>query len=237
VVARFLGKTLLTGKDVAGRFLEERGAHVLKALVGHDLLSAERKGSNADFQVRGDFAVVITCNSRLRVKLDGDADAWRRRLLIVPYERPKPERPEREFATRLLVEEGPGILRWMVDGARAHLADLADCGDYKLTARQQRRVDTLLAESDSVREFVRCRVEACTGADVTVSELLEAYSSYCDLKGWEALPVRRVEKALPDAMQELRRAARRHGIERGGTARRGFANVRLIPAAEEPGVL
>ena len=70
-IARFVGKTLLCGKDVPGRFLEEDGAHALKALVGHDLLDGERKGSNASFPVRGDFSVIISCNSRLRVKLDG----------------------------------------------------------------------------------------------------------------------------------------------------------------------
>lgn len=232
-VARFIGKLLLTGKDVAGRFLETPGAHVLKALVGHDLLDAERKGSNTSFQVRGDFGVVITCNSRLRVKLDGDADAWRRRLLIVKYERPKPEHPERDFAQRLLAEEGPGILRWMVDGARAHLVELARGGDYELTAHQRLRIDALLAESDSVREFIRRRVEAHAGADVTVYELVEAYATFCDAMGWEQLPTRKVENELPDAMQEIRRAARRNGIDRGGSAKRGFANVRLIPLAEE----
>jgi P4 family phage/plasmid primase-like protien len=233
--ARFIGKQLLTGKDVRGRFLEEEGAHKLKALVGHDLLDTECKGSRADFKVRGDFSVVITCNSRLRVKLDGDADAWRRRLLIVKYERPKPEQPERDFALHLLAEEGPGILRWMVEGARAHLAELKECGDYRLSDRQGQRVNALLAESDSVREFIRQRVEACSGADVAVYELVEAYAAFCDAMGWEPLSSRRVENALADAMQELRRAARRNGIMRGGSAKRGFENVRLIPApiAEE----
>ena len=127
-----------------GRFLETPGAHVLKALVGHDLLDAERKGINGGIPVRGDFGVVITCNSRLRVRLDGDAEAWRRRLLIVRYERPRPERPERDFAGRLLAEEGPGILRWMVDGARAHLTELETTGEFALTPRQRARVDALL---------------------------------------------------------------------------------------------
>ena len=231
--ARFLGKQLLTGKDVQGRFLEEKGAHKLKALVGHDLLDTECKGSRDDFKLRGNFAVVITCNSRLRVRLDGDADAWRRRLLIVRYERPKPERPERDFAGRLLAEEGPGILRWMVDGARAHLAELAERGDYHLTPRQRSRVDALLAESDSVREFIRQRTEPCDGADVTVYELVEAYATYCDAMGWEQMPTRRVENELPDAMQEIRRAARRNGVEREGKARRGFAGVRLKECARE----
>ena len=230
-IARFIGKTLLTGKDVEGRFLEAEGASKLKALVGHDLLDAERKGSNASFQVRGDFGVVITCNSRLRVKLDGDADAWRRRLLIVKYERPKPEQPERDFAARLLAEEGPGILSWMVDGALAHLTEVRERGDYHLTARQRRRVDDLLAESDGVREFIRRRVKPCEGADVTVFELEEAYSAFCDDLGWEPLPVRRLQTILPDAMQEIRRVARRNDIERSGP-KKGFSGVRLVQPEE-----
>lgn len=230
-IARFVGKTLLCGKDVPGRFLEESGAYALKALVGHDLLDGERKGSNASFPVRGDFSVVVTCNSRLRVRLDGDADAWRRRLLIVKYERPKPNRPERDFAGLLITDEGPGILRWLVDGARMHLAELADTGDYKLTARQRQRVDALLAESDSVREFIRQRVGRCDGADASVFELVEAYTAFCEEMAWEPLSVRRVENALADAMQELRHTARRNDIERGGP-KKGFAGVRIVKAEE-----
>lgn len=232
-IARFIGKTLLTGKDVQGRFLEAQGAHKLKALVGHDLLDTECKGSRADFKLRGDFAVIVTCNSRLRVRLDGDADAWRRRLLIVKYERPKPERPERDFANRLLQEEGAGILRWMVDGARAHLAELAQCGDFRLTGTQRQRVNSLLAESDSVREFVRQRTEARAGADVTVYDLAEAYAAFCDAQGWEPMPTGRLERELPDAMQDVRRAARRNDIQREGKARRGFAGVQLTEEAGE----
>ena len=231
-IARFVGKTLLCGKDVPGRFLEESGAYALKALVGHDLLDGERKGSNASFPVRGDFSVVITCNSRLRVKLDGDTEAWRRRLLIVKYERPKPERPERDFASALLAAEGPGILRWMVEGARAHLAELEASGDYALTPRQKLRVDALLAESDSVREFIRRRVERHAGSDVSVQELVEAYTVFCDGMGWEPLSARRVENALADAMQELCRVAKNNDIRRGETTKKGFSGVRIIETVE-----
>ena len=229
-VARFIGRTLLTGKDVAGRFLETTGAHVLKALVGHDLLDAERKGSNASFQVRGDFGVVITCNSRLRVRLDGDTEAWRRRLLIIKYERLPPERPERDFAAKLLASEGPGILRWLVDGARAHLEELETTGEFTLTPRQRSRVDALLAESDSVREFIRRCVERCAEADASVSELVEAYMAFCEDMGWEPLGVRSVENALADAMQEICRVARRNDIKRGGSSKKGFKGARIIKA-------
>ena len=101
-LSRFLRKTMLSGKDVKGDFLQTEGAHVLKALVGHDLLSAERKGSNSEFQLRGEFGVAVSCNSRLRVKLEGDVDAWRRRLLIIRYEKPKPSKRVLDFAKTLL---------------------------------------------------------------------------------------------------------------------------------------
>ncbi len=66
----------------------ERGASRLKVLVGGDPISGEGKGLNGDFPMFGTFNIVMTCNSRLRLRLEGDAGAWRRRLLVVRYEKP-----------------------------------------------------------------------------------------------------------------------------------------------------
>ena len=38
------------------------------------------------FPMQGNFCVIVTSNARLRVRLYGDVNAWRRRLLIVRYE-------------------------------------------------------------------------------------------------------------------------------------------------------
>lgn len=86
----FNGKTLLTGKDVAADFMSLKSASVIKALIGGDLLEAEKKGFNNRVQIRGDFNVGITCNADLNVRLEGDAGAWRRRLMVVKYDRPPP---------------------------------------------------------------------------------------------------------------------------------------------------
>lgn len=232
-IARFIGKRLLTGKDVTGDFLQTPGAHVLKSLVGHDLLSAELKHVNGDTPVRGNFGVIITCNSRLRVRLDGDTEAWRRRLLIVKYERPKPTRPQRDFANALLATEGAGILRWMIEGAIAHLQELNTTGEFFLTDRQRRRINSLLAESDSVREFARRCVIRKAGSDVATHELVEAYSTFCEAMGWEPISTRRVENALADAMQEVHRAAKRNDISRSGKSRRGFSGLDILPMEED----
>lgn len=227
-ISRFIGKTVLSGKDVPGNFLEVEGAHTLKALVGHDLLSAERKINNATFHLRGDFGVAITCNSRLKVRLDGDAEAWRRRLLIVKYEKTKPEKAIRDFAGMLLQKEAPGILNWMVEGAIQHLTELDEFGDYQLTERQQDRVDSLLAESDSIREFVKKWVTPAQYADVTTSELVEAYYQFCDARGWDPLSGRKVENDLPDVILEIHRVTKRNDVERDGKSKKGFGGLQIM---------
>ena len=87
---RYRGKTLLIGPDAPGDFLMQRGTSMLKVLVGGDPLSAEGKGSNGDFAMFGTFNIVMTCNSRLKIRLEDDTAAWRRRLLVVRYEKPPP---------------------------------------------------------------------------------------------------------------------------------------------------
>ncbi|MGD0276059.1 MAG: DUF5906 domain-containing protein, partial [Syntrophales bacterium] len=85
---RYLKKSLLVGVDVPGQFLSEKGAHVIKGLVGCDWFDAEQKGGTASFPFQGNFCILITSNSRLQVRLDGDDGAWKRRLLIIRFEAP-----------------------------------------------------------------------------------------------------------------------------------------------------
>ena len=226
---RFQGRTLLSGKDVAGNFLDSKGAYMLKSLVGGDRLEGEVKGGNLSFAIRGEYNSIITSNSRLCVRLDGDAAAWRRRLLIIEFDQPPVEKRIPFFAARLLEEEGPGILRWMIDGAIALLADLEQFGAIQLSETQTKRVEDLLSESDSIRAFVRdCIVKADSCCDIITSELTTAYFDYCEARGWEARPRRRFEMAATDIMMEIHRAARRNDIERDGTKHRGYSNVQFI---------
>lgn len=247
---RFVGRTLLAGKDVPGDFLNSRPAHVLKALVGGDTLEGEVKNGNESFSVEGRFNVLISTNTRLRVKLDADAGAWRRRMLIVDYSRPKPAKPIPEFDRLLLREEGAGILRWAVDGAMELRRDLNETGSIRLTDAQSRRVDDLLSESDSVRSFVRQCVETSHGAELAIHDLTAAYRDFCESRDWEPLRDRQFQAELPDAMLEYHRAPRRNDVRRDGKNVRGFRGVGFLsssggvaelatvqPASATPGVL
>ena len=82
---RLLDKTLLTAKDVKSNFLMSKGAHVLKALVGGDIKTAEAKGKNETFDVKGVFNAIITANSTLTVNIDSDNSAWDRRIRWIEY--------------------------------------------------------------------------------------------------------------------------------------------------------
>jgi hypothetical protein len=106
-LGRFLGKTLLYGPDVPDDFLNHRGASNLKALTGGDPVTLEFKNSNEAPGIVCKFNIVVTCNSRLTVHLEGDTGAWRRRLAIIEYRKPKPEKPIADLSEQIFCKEGP----------------------------------------------------------------------------------------------------------------------------------
>jgi P4 family phage/plasmid primase-like protien len=225
---RYRGKTMLVGADVPGDFLQHRGASVLKSLVGGDLISCEGKSSNGDFHVHGQFNVTITSNSRLMARLEGDAGAWKRRLMIVRYENPPPKKQILDFDQLLIKEEGPGILNWALDGFAAALAEFNETGDFILTRVQQQRTKALLDESDSVAHFLKaCVVTGGAGDDITSAELSEAYSAYCADQGWNALPLNVVAMQFDDHMLRMFRTVKSQSIKREGRFARGWRRVKL----------
>ena len=228
----FIGKSLLVAKDVPGDFMSNPGSTMIKQLVGGDILTAEGKGANNRIQLKGQYNIAVTSNSRLRLKVEGDSDAWRRRLLCAQFSREKPAKPIRDFENVLIAEEGSGILNWMIEGAERHLAELTRSGDYAQTARQRASVDEMLFESDSVRAFVCSQLVERHGADVSSAELVNAYVDYCELRRWDALSRRTVENQLPALMSERFRTAKRNDIVRGGKMQRGFVNIAIDPKAD-----
>lgn len=224
----FLGKRLLTAKDVPGDTLSLKGAQFLKSLVGGDRLQAEIKYAGKA-EVWGHFHVVIACNNSLRIALDGDEDAWRRRLLIINYVRPKAVTPIPNLAEHLLVTEGEGILAWMVQGAINQKKEVDETGGYALSKQQDARIESLIGESDTCRAFLNARVQKQENADISVQELSRAYFEYCRAQGWKPKAQAAVEKEMPDLVLEKFEIIKRHDIMREGKALRGYRHLALIP--------
>lgn len=231
---RFLKRTLLVGVDVQADFLNTPGASVIKGLVGGDLFDAEQKGGTGSFQIAGNFNIVITSNARLRVRLEGDLGAWRRRLLITRFEAPPPKKKIPDFGRRLVEEEGSGILNWALDGLRALLADINEIGDIYLSPAQSGVVDALLAESDSLRHFLKHAVERRPGSDLAVNEIIEAYAEYCPEQGWTALPITLVQRQLESLMLELFGTVKVNDIRRNDRSQRGFRSVAWKHSPDNP---
>ena len=227
-IGRCYGHTLLNGPDVKGNFLELPGAATLKALVGGDPLTGEAKGSNGKLRMLGTFNVLLTSNSRLRVRLDGDVEAWRRRMMIINFTQPPVEKRIPDFDKILVEEEGEGIVRWAVEGYIAAQREFEEHGDYLLTDEQNRRVDSLLEESQSLENFVRDHLQPAAGEDVTNEEIQRAYAGYCSDQSWNPINSVRVAKILPDIMLREFNVTCSHDIKRNGSSKRGYHNFRLV---------
>jgi P4 family phage/plasmid primase-like protien len=223
----FLGKRLLVGKDVPGDTLAVSGARMLKSLVGGDLMQAEIKFNRDKQPVRGDFHVIIVSNNNLRIALDGDQDAWGRRLLAVDFKNPKPAKPIPNLAEKLVAAEASGILNWLIEGASAYRAEMDKYGQLRLTEEQQHRVATLLQDSDNVTEFVKQAIVPKAGRDVTSEELLLCYYKKCERQQWTPVASQTFLTRVPDLLAQMFKTTRRNDIEREGKAVRGFKNVTL----------
>jgi putative DNA primase/helicase len=230
----YVGKQMLIAPDVSGDFLQQSGAHVIKALVGGDPLSAERKQGGEPFQIIGDFHVLITCNSRLLIDLQGDADAYRRRMCALLWAKPKPKKRDPDLLNHIFRSESSGILNWMLAGAIRTLEEKRSHGDFVISDEQRDRVDSLLAESDSVRHFIQHGVVEDPGRDVTGTELIEAYAAYCESKGWRTVSLKRAGAAISDAIQEFYHLGPRGDIKRvpfgeeKPKQQRGYKGLRVL---------
>jgi phage/plasmid-associated DNA primase len=240
--SRALGKTLLFGPDVKAHFLQSSGAHKLKSMVGGDPMDAERKNSNASFPFPGDLNVLITSNSRLLVRLEGDMGAWQRRLTIIEFVGQGPAKRIDGFHEILLRQEGSGILNWALVGLVKYEHDHQTKGDIVLSDNQKARVSGLLSESDGLRTFLKTELVLTTNASLTDNEITIAFANYARTKQWRMLKASVIHNQVQDLMMELHCMSRSNDVERKGTDKdgnpkthvlKGYHGVRLRRADEE----
>lgn len=224
---RYIKKTLLVGVDVPANFLTQKGAYILKGLTGGDCFDTEKKGSAGSFQIRGNYCILMTSNSKLHIRLEGDVKAWRRRLLLVNYNLAPLKKKIPNFGKLLIQQEGSGILNWALMGLKMLWADIEKHGDIVLSESQQKTIDALLAESDSLRHFLKDQLIPSGHDDITVSEIEEAYADYCPKKGWNPKHITAIRRELEGLMLELFGKTKSHSIKRDGKCQRGFRGVTL----------
>ena len=224
-LGRFLGKSLLYGADVSDDFLNHRGASILKALSGGDPVTLEFKNSNETPGIVCQFNIVVTCNSRLTVHLEGDTGAWRRRLAIIEYRKQKPEKVIADLSEQILAREASGVLNWMLAGLEKISAD---GWQLHLTEAQQKLVDDLLLESESHTVFVRESLVRDNDAQLTVADCYTGYVEFCNERGWRALTRNKFGAAIGDGIVHQFGLTTRHDVADGnGKPQRGWKGIRL----------
>jgi P4 family phage/plasmid primase-like protien len=224
-LGRFLGKTLLYGADVQENFLNQRGASVLKSLTGYDPVTLEFKRSNESPLIICRFNAIVTCNSRLTVHLEGDTEAWRRRLAIVDYHKEKPTQVIADLDQQILATEASGVLNWMIEGLDKIRVD---GWQLHLSTGQQKVVDNLLLESDGHNLFVREALTRADGGQLTVQDCFAAYVEFCTERGWVTQTRNKFAQLIGDAVARTYGITVRHDIkDDDGKAQRGWHGLQL----------
>ena len=167
--------TLLSASETASRDLCGKGGAWAKKLVGGDEFQASLKYRNERVNHVGYFTVIMTSNESIRLDFTSNGQEWRDRLLPILFKHSIPvEKQDRNLVERLLRDEGPGILNWLLEGAQRVRSN-----DWiiHLTPEQQAIRDRLIeAGSNSIELFIRLFVKKDTTEDFTSSD---AYKLYC----------------------------------------------------------
>ncbi|MFF0794970.1 phage/plasmid primase, P4 family [Streptomyces spiralis] len=150
----------------------------VKLLTGGERIKARRMRQDF-FSFEPTHKLWLLGNHRPEVGTGGFA-FWRR-MRLIPFERVVPDnRKIDNLADILVTEEGPGILSWLIEGARRYLA-----GDRDLTGPERVRIaTTAYAETeDHTGRFYeeRCRLAPELRAEQTA--LYAAYKAWCQNEG------------------------------------------------------
>ena len=159
------------------------------------------------------------------------AQAWLRRILWIPFEKPAVQVRIPDFDKVLLKEEGPGILNWMIHGAVKLITD-----GIPEDVRARQRVEQLLRESDSVHGFLSTEVEKVTDINcaITCDELHSAYEQWCGNNDWHPLPLHISYRKLRDEVSSLYNVSQAHDINRAGRTLRGYHGLRFKKLNQTP---
>ncbi|MGP4102444.1 DNA primase family protein [Nonomuraea sp. KM90] len=174
------------------RFDEAR----VKLLTGGDKIKARRMRQDF-FSFDPTHHLWLLGNHRPEVSTGGFA-FWRR-LRLIPFERVVAEEHKIDNLARILVdEEGPGILAWLVDGARRYLS-----GEKDLSGPNRVRLatDAYEATEDVVGRFIAdaCVLDPSRRAEQT--SLYNAYTRWCGAEGATPVSARSFAARIRDTLK------------------------------------
>ncbi len=143
----------------------------IKNLTGGDRLRARRMRED-EWAFAPSHTLVMFSNHRPRVQ--GQDEGMWRRLRLIPWEVTIPSQERDEYLSDKLAAEAPGILRWLVEGARIYLADGLSAPEAVRAA-----TDGYRTSEDTVGQFLADVVRFTPNSQVSSSALIEAHDAWC----------------------------------------------------------
>lgn len=176
-LADLRGRRLVTVSESPedGRLASER----VKWITGGEPITARRLHSNP-FTFEPSHTIWLSTNHRPRIADDGDA-IWRR-VLLIPFTVTIPEEDRDNQLREKLAHERDGILRWIVDGARAYLRE-----GLNPPAAVRHATDAYRDQENVFAAFLAERTIEEPDASAQASELLRAYNTWAANAGTPTL--------------------------------------------------
>jgi putative DNA primase/helicase len=202
-------------ETAAGRRLDEAA---IKSITGQDVQRGERKYEHS-FEFTSKAKLILATNFRPVIR-ETDDSIWRR-IRPIPFEvKVAPEEIIDSFEEKLIAAEGPGILRFFVEGAMAWYKNEQKLAypDEVITAQKQYR-----EEQDEVLDFIE---ERCEKADDDVltpkDEMYRQYQAHAADGGTPPMSKKRFSLELIRLGYKSKDTPKRHwrGIQFNAEVRR-----------------
>ncbi|MES2408785.1 MAG: phage/plasmid primase, P4 family [Patescibacteria group bacterium] len=170
-----IGKRLNVVEEVSGNYYE---SHKLKKLISGEEITINVK-YKPQFKFRPQAKFIFANNTMPRV--DDSSSATERRICAVQFNNNYRNNPNTElrYASGLLAKELPGILNWMLEGAKK----LRDMGKFVVTEEQRTLLSEYRQENSSTEGFIAECLEFEEGSIMTTRDLYDTYVTFCKKDG------------------------------------------------------
>ncbi len=213
-----IGKRLNVIEEVHGNYYQ---SNKLKKLISGEPVTIDIKYKD-QFSFRPQAKFIFAVNIMPRV--DDTSTATERRMCAINFRNNFRNNPNTALRSDvgLLATELPGILNWMLAGAK----DLSESGSFVVTQEQIGMLSEYRQENSSVEGFIAECVERDEASEANTRDLYDEYKAYCIKDG-------RKFKGAISFVKEMRAYGQRYGgftyLERSsGHALARFGGIRIV---------
>ncbi|GHU83014.1 hypothetical protein FACS189468_7800 [Spirochaetia bacterium] len=196
-IARLRGTRLVTTTEAEqGRRLSEP---LIKQITGNDRMTA-RFLYGEYFNFVPTFKIFMATNHKPTIR-GTDYGIWRR-IKLVPFTTTIAADKQDKHLEKKLIQEGPGILNWLLEGARRWCTEGLKTPELITSATDEYR-----GEMDVIGNFIKERCVQGPGCTIRARELFKCYQEWCEENNERACS----ERFLGMRLKELGLEQKRHG--------------------------